>query len=158
MSTVSKIFLGTYNNPESEEFAQRYLELWHTKAEAVYVVGQMEVGIEGTPHIQFYLSFQKAKRVSALKKHCAKAHFESVKIDNGADRYCMKEETRVAGPWSYGHKPVQRHSKEDWDEVRRLAKTGQLDLIPPEIMIKHYSNLRQVAKDYQQNTSREVPR
>jgi hypothetical protein len=108
----------------------------------------MERGAEGTPHIQFFLNFKKAMRVSALKKHCSKAHFETVKVNNGADRYCMKEDTRVAGPWEFGVKPVRVNNKADWEEVKESAKTGQLDKIPAEIYIKHYSQLRQIAKDH----------
>lgn len=148
MQAPSKNFLGTYNNPTDEEFVIKYLELWNTKGEAVYVVGQMERGAEGTPHIQFFLNFKKAMRISALKKHCSKAHFETVKVNNGADRYCMKEDTRVAGPWEFGVKPVRVNNKHDWEEVKSAAQKGQLDKIPAEIYVKHYTTLRAIAKDH----------
>jgi len=48
-----------------------------------------------------------------LKKICSKAHFEQVKFNNGADDYCMKEDTRVEGPWSFGVKPARRNVKGD---------------------------------------------
>lgn len=41
-----------------------------------------------------------------------------VKINNGADNYCMKEDTRLEGPFEYGIKPVKRNSKTDWEEVK----------------------------------------
>jgi hypothetical protein len=97
-------FIGTLNNPTVPP--QEYIELWHTKAKATYVCGQLEKGKEGTPHIQFFINFKQAKRISALKKHCPKAHFEVVRINNGAHEYCMKEDTRLEGPWEYGIKPV----------------------------------------------------
>lgn len=50
----------------------------------------------------------------------------------------MKEESRIDGPWEFGIKPVQRNSKEDWDEVKSKAKAGKLDEIPSEIYVKHY--------------------
>ena len=118
MSAPAKMFLGTYNNPDGEEFIINYLEKWHTICGARYVIGQLEKGESGTPHIQFFLSFEKATRISKMKKHCKVAHFETVKVNNGADRYCMKEETRVLGPWEFGQKPVQRNSKTDWEEVK----------------------------------------
>jgi hypothetical protein len=40
-----------------------------------------------------------------------------VKVNNGAHTYCMKEDTRVAGPWEFGIKPVQRNNKTDWEAV-----------------------------------------
>lgn len=53
-----------------------------------------------------------------MKKHCSRSHFEMVKIDNGCREYCMKEETRVDGPWEFGEKPVRRNNKTDWEEVK----------------------------------------
>lgn len=44
-----------------------------------------------------------------------KAHYERVKVNNGADTYCMKEDTRLEGPWEFGTKPVKVNSKIDWD-------------------------------------------
>lgn len=46
-----------------------------------------------------------------LKKYCSKSHFEMVKKDNGVQAYCMKEDTRLEGPWEFGVKPVKRNSK-----------------------------------------------
>jgi len=54
-------------------------------------------------HLQYFLQFKKpGKRLTALKKICTKSHFEAVTIDNGADQYCMKEDTRIEGPWTFG--------------------------------------------------------
>lgn len=86
--------------------------------------------------------------MSALKKHCSHAHFEPVKVDNGASSYCLKEDTRVEGPWEFGTKPFNRNSKTDWDSVRDLAKTGQLDKIPSSIYVQHYTKLKSIAKDH----------
>lgn len=45
-------------------------------------------------------------------------------------------------------KPVKRNSKEDWDEVRKNAIEGRLDLVPADIFVRHYQNLRAIKKDY----------
>lgn len=71
------------------------------------------MGAEKTPHIQFFVQFQKQKRIGHLKKHCKKAHFEGVKYNNGADVYCNKEETRIGEPYTYGVKPAQLNKKGD---------------------------------------------
>lgn len=112
------------------------------QGKAKYVVGQLEKGAEGTVHVQFFLNFKNETRLAALKKHCSRAHFEPVKINNGAHSYCMKEDTRLEGPFEYGEKPVQRNSKKDWEEVKENAKAGNLDKIPADIYIKHYGQLR----------------
>ncbi len=123
-----RIYLGTLNNPKVDP--EEFLSLWHTKANARYVCGQLEKAEEGTPHIQYYLNFKEPKRIVWLKKHCPLSHFEPVKRDNGASPYCMKEETRIAGPWEFGIKPVKLDSKIDWQGVFEKAKAGELDAIP----------------------------
>ncbi|AXH73225.1 MAG: Rep [Cressdnaviricota sp.] len=60
----------------------------------------------------------------------------------------MKEDTRVEGPWEFGEKPVQRNNKEDWEEVKRAAQSGEMDKIPADIYVKHYHNLKTIAKDH----------
>lgn len=94
------------------------------------------------------MNFKSQVRLSALKKHCGHAHFELVKVNNGAHTYCMKEDTRVDGPWEHGVKPVQRNSKTDWEEVKQNAKSGNLEAIPADIYIKHYRTLVQIKKDH----------
>ncbi len=141
-------FIGTLNNPDPLVM-EAYLEHWVTRYGACYVCGQLEKGKEGTVHLQFAIAFPKpGKRITSLKKFCAKAHFEPVKVDNGVDAYCMKEETRVEGPWEFGVRPVQRNSKTDWDRVWDKAKAGQIDEIPANIRVSHYGNLSKIAKDH----------
>lgn len=125
-------WLGTLNNPTVDP--QEFLQSWHNKANAVYVVGQLEKGAEGTVHIQYFVNFKKpGQRLSYLKKYCSQSHFEMVRTNNGADLYCMKAETRVDGPWEFGTKPLKRNSKTDWDEVFQHAKKGEFDKIPAQV-------------------------
>ena len=76
------------------------------------------------------------------------AHCEPVQVDNGAAKYCMKEDTRVQGPWEYGTKPIQRNSKTDWEEVYTNAKRGRLEDIPADIRVRCYSQLKRIEKDH----------
>lgn len=105
--------MGTLNNPDI--VPQEYLEEYITKHHAQYVCGQIEKGKEGTIHLQFYVSWSKInkKRLAALKKLDNKVHWDIVKVNNGADDYCMKDDTRVEGPWSFGIKPARRNLKGD---------------------------------------------
>lgn len=68
-------------------------------------------------------------------------HAEKVVRNNGADKYCMKEDTRLDGPWEFGVKPVERNNKTDWERVFEDAKKGDLDSIPADIKVKHFGNL-----------------
>ena len=86
-----------------------------------------------------------------------RAHWEPVKINNGAHTYCMKEETRLEGPWEFGTKPVQRNNKTDWAEVKKAAKENRLDDVPDDIYTKYYGNLKAIAKDHMMAPERESP-
>jgi len=104
----ARSWIGTLNNPDTA-LVQDYLKLWYSKAGATYVNGQLERGAEGTTHIQYFLNFSKPKRLAALKAHCGKSHFTPVSRDNGASDYCLKEQTRLEGPWEHGLKPARKN-------------------------------------------------
>lgn len=103
MST-SKTWLMTTNNPAVE--TEPYLKAMYETLGAGYVCGQLEQGAEGTRHIQWYAWFKKPVRASKIKKLDGTVHIEIVKRDNGAGDYCMKEDTRLEGPFEFGTKPV----------------------------------------------------
>ena len=104
---------------------QEYLNKWFTTARATYVNGQLERGKNGTVHIQYFLNFKSQVRLSALKKHCGRSHFELVRVDNGASSYCLKEDTRVEGPWEFGIKPARRNVKgETADRNKKILELG----------------------------------
>lgn len=84
----------------------------------------------------------KKSRIAGIKKIFGKeCHVDQVKINNGADAYCMKEDTRLEGPYQFGEKPFKMNSKTDWEEVFLNAKNDDFDKIPANIKVKHYSNL-----------------
>jgi hypothetical protein len=105
----SNNWLCTLNNPDVD--TQEYLAEWFKHC--TYVCGQLERGEEGTPHIQFYLCLKSKSRMAALKKLDKRAHFQMVKFDNGASDYCLKEESRVEGPYEFGLKPCRKNVKGD---------------------------------------------
>ena len=95
----SRIWLCTLNNP-LESLADLY-EVFKPK----YMCGQVEKGESGTIHLQFFLHFKESVWFSTLKKLHSKVHFVQVKQNNGADTYCMKEESRLDGPYEFGENP-----------------------------------------------------
>lgn len=133
---------------ESGDGWEDILKALHEKTKATYTVGQLEKG-EQTEHlhIQFFMNFKQPNRISAITKHDKRIHVEKVKINNGADNYCMKKETRVDGPIELGIKPVKVFSKVDWEEVWSKAKDGKIEEIPASIRVIHYNKLKQIAKD-----------
>lgn len=93
------------------------------------------------------MNFNSAKRLAAMKKIHSSINWSTVLVNNGAHDYCMKEETRVEGPWEFGTKPVQKNNKTDWEEVKKQAQSGNLNSIPADIYVQHYNSLRNIAKD-----------
>lgn len=138
----SRNWLCTLNNPDMS------LEKIHELSGAVYTCGQLEKGQEGTVHLQFFQNYKGGVMLTSFKKINPAIHVEVVKVNNGAHDYCMKEDTRVEGPWEYGTKPVQRNNKTDWDQVKKNAQTGKLDDIPSDIYVRFYHNLKKIEKDH----------
>lgn len=67
-------------------------------------VGQLEAcPLTEKLHMQFYVSFDQAVRLSQLKGWLPSAHWEVAKKNQLAcERYCTKEDCRVEGPWRLG--------------------------------------------------------
>lgn len=125
------------------------LEGFYKGAKATYCVGQLEKGKETeNPHIQFFLNFKGKARISQITKVSKKVHCEKVLVNNGADKYCMKEDTRVDGPIEFGVKPVEVNKKVDWENVWKKAKEEKLEEIPASIRVIHYNKLKSIAKDH----------
>lgn len=66
-----------------------------------------------------------------MKKISDQAHWEQVKVNNAAMQYCMKEETRIAGPWEFGERPKVNQQK---DSVAKAKEARAL--VNAEIAIK----------------------
>ncbi len=82
------------------------------------------------------MNFENSKRITVFKKHDKRLHCEKVtRTPQKAEIYCLKEETRIDGPWEYGTKPVRRDCKVDWDEVYKNAKLGEIENIPTSIIV-----------------------
>lgn len=125
-----------------------YLKDLFDKTKAEYIVGQLEKGEETEHlHIQFFVNFKQPQKIGRITKHDKTIHAEKIKVNNGADTYCMKTETRVDGPIELGIKPVRVNNKTDWEQVWKLAANGELDKIPASIRVIHYAKLKAIAKD-----------
>ncbi len=91
------------------------------------------------------MNFPNPTRCAAINKFDKAIHCESVKrTPNTAADYCMKEDTRIEGPWEFGERPVQRNSKTDWKDVLHNAKIGNIEGIPDDIIVKHYGNIKRI--------------
>jgi len=122
-------YMFTINNPTEEDTPL----LWETK----YIIYQKERGQEGTVHLQGYVIFKKAMRISALKKINARAHWEKRRgTHEQAKAYCSKEDTRIEGPFAQGEEPAQG-KRSDLLEIKEKLDQG---VSMKEIAADHYGS------------------
>lgn len=132
--------LNNYNEADREAILS-----WD---KVTYVIIGKEVGESGTPHLQGYICFEKKKRLTGLKKLLPTAHWEVRKgtVQQAAD-YCKKDsdfEERGTLPISRAGSTQQERYQHAWD----CAKADNLDEIDPDIRIRHYRTLQQIAADH----------
>lgn len=138
----ARTWICTLNNPLLS------LEEIHVLTKAQYTVGQLEKGLNGTPHLQFVQNFENSIRLAHYKKTLPVAHCEPCYSEDASKKYVMKEDTRVDGPWEYGKKLIQRNSKKDWEQIFLSAKRGRMEDIPADIRVRCYSQLKKIEKDH----------
>jgi len=83
------------------------------------------------------------------------AHFEIVKRDNGASDYCLKEQTRLEGPWEFGIKPARKNVKGETKERNlRILELGPERCVEEGLVpIKEYIRIKQCVDLYRLNTA-----
>lgn len=110
----------TLNNPTSDERAF-LAEKLNDENEVIYAVVGRETGVEGTPHLQGFVIFQRNKRFNAVKRYLGqRCHIEKTKgtTDQAAD-YCEKD----ADFDTFGERPVSSQGKRtDFDAFRDWIK------------------------------------
>lgn len=113
--SYTRVWCFTINNPANNELPNGWLGV----QDAIW---QLEQGESGTLHLQGFVRFDKNKRLSALKKLDATAHWEVCKAPAAAVDYCSKEDTRIFGPWTIGSPKGKQGQRSDIDEaVARIA-------------------------------------
>lgn len=108
--------INNYTSEEKDELAALVPE------HAVYLVYGEEVGENGTPHLQGYISFSVRCVASAVKRLVGRrAHIEIARgTPAQAANYCKKD-----GAFSeFGTLPVGRGSRSDLQQVQQAIKTG----------------------------------
>lgn len=142
---MSRNWLVTRNNFDAD--AKAWLQGLFTTTKAVYVCGQLEVNTSGVNHIQAFANYSNTKKLGGITVYDKFMHCDIVRVNNGAHDYCMKDDTRVEGPWEFGVKPIQRNNKKDWESIWEKAKIGDIESIPKDILVKHYLSIKHIGKD-----------
>lgn len=139
-------YLLTINNPD--QHLQDFFECAIAKWKPDCVTCQLEVGANGTPHIQAAIYKRSKLNFKSFKKFYPTAHLAKAVDAFKSLEYCMKEDTRVFGPLKYGELPVKNNSKYDHDKMLDSCKRGALDELPAKYLLFHYKTARQIATDY----------
>ena len=95
----SKYWLITINNPKETD--DQYIERFESKK--IKYTFQRERGQQGTAHIQAFLWLDARRRrtfVSSIFTAGENPHCEPCKEPRASEKYCRKEETRYAGPYT----------------------------------------------------------
>lgn len=120
-----------------------------------YVVGQLEKGVEsGRIHFQGYCELTKTMRIAAVKKAVPDNALFGVHMEKRAstDRqpaidYCKKEETRIAGPWTYGEDAVNGRPKINLDDAiafiiaNPYCTSSEVATAFPALWVRHHGGL-----------------
>lgn len=89
-----------------------------------YLIFQFEIGENGTLHVQGFIYFLSPRKLTGVKKAIPRAHLEPAKYINKCIAYCSKQETRVSGPFEYGHRPSQGKREDLIEIAEELKKPG----------------------------------
>ena len=116
-----------------------------------YVVFQLEVGEDGTEHLQGGIFFTICKRFKTVKDLLPFAHLEKAKGSNSQVRdYCMKSETQVKEPVEIGTFAEERERTDIKDFVQ-LVQAGfsklELSKLYPSLYLKERNKLDMVSAD-----------
>lgn len=85
-------------------------------------------------HLQMFLQYKNQVRLSTLTDMFPGCHAELCRAsEKDNERYCSKNESRIAGPWTYGTKTSQG-KRTDWDHVKEMAAAG---LKRRDILLEH---------------------
>lgn len=127
----SRNWCFTHNNPQSHELS--------FPSNVKYAVWQLESGAEGTPHLQGYVELATPRSLHYMRNIIPGAHWE-VRVGTSfqARNYCMKEESRIDGPWEHGtYQQPNPGRRSDLEEIKNLLDAGvQLS----EIYSKHFTS------------------
>lgn len=119
--------------------------------EMEFLVFQIEKAPDtGKLHAQGVVWFHNPRYMAGVKKvfESETMHLEPCKSQSNAVGYCMKEETRIAGPFTYGVVPAVegRGHRTDLEDAMEEAEAGNLAMVSGSVMMRYG---RGVEKAYQ---------
>lgn len=96
--------------------------------EVKYFYYQEEISSTGTYHLQGFVCFHKAVRITWIKKHVDQLATAHLEVMGGTipenKRYCSKPGA-LGGPYSVGEEPAGQGSRSDLEGVKRAVIAGK---------------------------------
>ena len=119
-----------------------------------FLKGQLERADGGYLHWQFVVYCHKQQSLGQLKRLFPRdIHLEPTRSAAALD-YVFKDDTcaDIESRFELGQLPMRRNNPTDWDAVRANAAAGNLDVIPSDVYVRYYGNLKRIAVDSAQLT------
>lgn len=125
-----------------------FVPFQHTNVQ--FIQGQLERGGNtGYLHWQLVVAFKRSVRLAAVKTVYGESVHAEPSRSSAANDYVLKDDTAVPGTrFKLGTPAFKRNCSTDWAAVVDNAKQGRMDDIPPDVLVRCYSNLRRIASDY----------
>lgn len=135
-SPRARAYCFTKNNPEEP--------LDEEELGCSYLLYQLEVGEEGTPHFQGLVYFSTQIAITSVIALMPGCHI-TVCIDLEASiKYCQKEEGRLEGPYEWGVRPVQGKRSDltaALADVAAMKPMAEVALCHPSVYVRYYRGL-----------------
>lgn len=108
-----------------------------------YQVIGYEVGENGTPHLQGFITFKRTYRLAALKKLVPRAHWEPAKASDAAN-YCMKEKYDIIDNKQQGKRSDLKLTCDIIKEsgIKRAIEEH------PDVFVKYHNGLTKLSSHY----------
>lgn len=116
----------------------------------LYLAGQAEQGSQTEyRHWQLLCAFDRKRTLKFVKEIFGiECHAEPSRSQAARD-YCFKDDTAIQGTrFELGTYPMRRNNHRDWQAIFERARDGKIGEIDPEIVVRHYGNLRRIAQDH----------
>lgn len=65
------------------------------------------------------MNLKTPQALSYVRKIEARSHWELCRNSTASEKYVLKDDTRVDGPWEFGTRPVENQNKKDIEVKRK---------------------------------------
>lgn len=143
MTSKSRTYCFTLNN-YTESDIDYYQQLVNT-GNAKYIIIGKEVGAEGTPHLQGFVSFASPRSFNAIKDLLPRAHLEKANTLSAAIEYCKKDGDFIEwGDAPKTQKEKGAGEKRRWADAINACKEGRFDDVDPDIYLRYDQNCQRI--------------